>query len=98
MVNKIKAGLAILLMLCLLDMPYGFYQLVRFLAMIGFSLLALHAKSQKNQTETVIYIGLAILFQPLLKISLGRELWNLVDVIVAIGLVVTLFKDRSPAQ
>jgi len=34
---------------------------------------------------------LAILFQPLLKIALGREGWNVVDVIVGVGLLVSMF-------
>ena len=84
--------MAVLLGLCLFDMPYGFYQLVRFIAMIGFGVLAFQANEQKRQTETVIYIVLAILFQPLLKISLGRELWNIVDAVVALGLVMTVVK------
>ena len=90
MEKNIKVGLAVLLGLCLFDMPYGFYQFVRFVAMIGFGILDLQANEQKKQTETYIYVALAILFQPLLKISLGRELWNFVDAIVAIGLVMTI--------
>jgi hypothetical protein len=35
------------------------------------------------------------LFQPFFKIALGRELWNIVDVIVAIGLIITLFLDKQ---
>jgi len=37
----------------------------------------------------IIYIALAILFQPLLKISLSRDLWNILDVIVGIGLLIS---------
>ena len=87
----IKIVLAVLFFLCLLDMPYGFYQLVRFLALVGFSILAFMAYQQDRQIEMIIYIALAILFQPLLKISLGREIWNVVDVVVGIGLLVSLF-------
>lgn len=89
--NIIKIGLAILFFLCLLNMPYGFYQLVRFAALIGFTLLAYQGYQQGKQTEMIVFIGLAILFQPLLKISLGRDIWNLVDVIVALGLIVSIF-------
>jgi hypothetical protein len=87
----IKIVLAALFFLCLLDMPYGFYQLVRFVALIGFSILAYQSYENKNKNLTIIYIGLAILFQPLIKISLGREIWNIVDVIVGIALIVSLF-------
>ncbi len=87
----IKIVLAIFLLLCLFDMPYGFYQLVRFIALVGFAVLAYLASEYENKTEMIIYVCLAILFQPLLKISLGREIWNFVDVVVAIGLIITLF-------
>jgi hypothetical protein len=86
----IKIVLAILLFICLLDMPYGFYQFVRFVALIGFALLAYQALQEGRQTEVVIYALLAILFQPIFKIALGRDLWNVVDVIVGVGLIVSI--------
>lgn len=89
--KTIKIGLAILLLMCLIDMPYGFYQLVRFLSLIGFGILAFVANQKGRQTEALIYIALAILFQPLIKISLGRTLWNIVDLVVGIGLLLDLF-------
>jgi hypothetical protein len=94
--NVIKIVLAILFLLCLLDFPYGYYQFVRFAGMIGFAFLAYQANQQNKQTEMIIYIGLALLFQPFFKIALGRELWNIVDVIVGIGLLVSVFWKRKP--
>ena len=64
----IKVGLALLFFLCLLDMPYGYYQLVRFLALVGFAFLAFQAYQEENTTATFIYIALALLFQPIYKI------------------------------
>lgn len=72
-------------------MPYGFYQLVRFVALAGFAILAYKANEQGQKTEAIIYVCLAILFQPLVKIALGRELWNVVDIVVGIGLILSLF-------
>ena len=89
--NAIKIVLAILLFLCLADMPYGFYQFVRFAGLIGFAILAYQANQQGRQTEMIIYGGLALLFQPFFKIALGREMWNIVDVIVGIGLLISIF-------
>lgn len=91
----IKIVLSILLFLCLLDMPYGFYQFVRFTALIGFGILAYKANEQKKQNEMIIFGTLAILFQPFFKIALGREIWNIIDVIVALGLIITLFKKNE---
>lgn len=89
--NAIKIVLAILFFLCLADMPYGFYQFVRFAGLIGFAILAYQANQQVRQTEMIIYGGLALLFQPFFKISLGRQIWNIVDVVVGIGLLISIF-------
>jgi len=94
----IKIGLAILFFLCLLDMPYGFYQFVRFVSLIGFGILAYQANQEQKQTEMIIYGALALLFQPFFKIALGREMWNIVDVIVGIGLIGSLIMNRTKSQ
>lgn len=65
--------------------------LVRFVALVGFGYLAYIANEENQKNMSFIYIALALLFQPFLKVSLGRELWNIVDVIVAIGLIVSIF-------
>lgn len=90
----IKVVLATLMFLCLLDMPYGFYQFVRFSSLIGFGILAYWASEEQRQTEIIIYCSLALLFQPIFKIALGREIWNIVDVIVGIGLILSLIVKR----
>ena len=89
--KAIKIILAILFFLCLADMPYGFYQFVRFAGLIGFAILAYQANQHGRQTEMIIYGGLALLFQPFFKIALGRQMWNIVDVIVGIGLLISIF-------
>jgi hypothetical protein len=38
---------------------------------------------------------LAILFQPFEKIALGREIWNVLDVIVGIGLLLTALYKKT---
>lgn len=81
-----KVVVAVLLLLCLADMPYGFYQLVRFAAMAAFGYLAYDYFKQKRDGLGVVFVLLALLFQPFFKVSLGRAVWNCVDVVVAIGL------------
>jgi hypothetical protein len=97
MTNAIKIVLAILFFICLVDMPYGYYQFVRLVAMVGFSVLAYDYHEQNNRVGTIIFVVLAILFQPFIKVALGRELWNIIDVVVGLGLVVSIFirNDRN---
>ncbi len=89
--KAIKIILAILFFLCLADMPYGLYQFVRFAGLIGFAVLAYQANQQGRQTEMIIYGALALLFQPFFKIALGRQMWNIIDAVVGIGLLISIF-------
>ena len=98
MTMVIKIILAVLFFICLADMPYGFYQFVRFAGLIGFAILAYQANQQGRQSEMIIYGGLALLFQPFFKIALGRQMWNVVDVVVGIGLLISIFMKRKESQ
>ena len=89
--TTIKITLSVFFLLCLLDMPYGYYQAVRFVGMLGFALLAYYSYENNKKVEVIIYIALALLFQPFLKVALGRTIWNVVDVIVSAGLTISLF-------
>lgn len=87
----IKVILSVLLFICLFDMTYGYYQFIRFTGLIGFVILAYLAHKHGRQTEMIIYVVLALLFQPFFKIALGRQIWNVVDVVVGLGLVISFF-------
>lgn len=93
-----KIGISALLLLCLADMPYGYFNLVRFLAPIGFGYLAYCENQEKKDSATFIYVILAILFQPIIKIGLGRTMWNVVDVVVAVGLLISLFYTKKESK
>lgn len=90
----IKIGLSILFLVCLLDMPFGYFQLVRFLGMIGFSILAFN-NYHKNQLWFVVWASSAILINPFFKIALGREIWNVVDLIWVVLLIVSIFINKK---
>jgi hypothetical protein len=83
----VKIGLAVLLFICLLDMPYGYYQFVRVAATLVFVLFAIQSYNLKSNAMIIIYVILAILFQPFEKIALGREVWNILAVIEGGGLL-----------
>jgi hypothetical protein len=92
----IKLVLSVLFFICLADMPYGYYEFVRFAGLVGFAILAYQANEQGKQKEVVLFGALALLFQPFFKIALGRDIWNIVDVVVGIGLILSVFvKKRS---
>jgi hypothetical protein len=65
------------------------------LLVIGFRVLDYKANEQGKQTEVIIYGVLTLLFQP---ISIGWKLWNIVDVIVAIGLLINIYNLTKEKQ
>ncbi|MVX35182.1 MULTISPECIES: DUF6804 family protein [Myroides] len=98
MERVIKLVLAIMLLFCLLQMPYGYYSLLRFACFAGFGFLAYLAKKKDNDTEMFIFGALALLFQPFFKIALGRALWNIVDIIVSISLIYSILNHKEPKE
>jgi len=77
---SIKILLIILFILCLFDWQYGFYQFARFFGMIGFGILA-YNEYEKNTNLFLIWISSLILINPFFKIALGKEIWNVVDIV-----------------
>ena len=87
--------LAAILLLCLAPMPYGYFQLVRLFSTIAFGLMAFQYYKEGKDKLAYTFGALMLLFQPLYKISLGRTVWNVIDVIVAIGLIILFFWERN---
>ena len=83
------------MLLCLAPMPYGYYMFVRFVAMVAFGVFAYIYYKKEKKVLAVIFGALAVLFQPLIKIALGRAMWNIVDVAVATLLIICFFRSRS---
>lgn len=71
-------------------MPYGYYQFIRYLFTIVFAVYAYDFSRRNNIPATILFIALAVLFQPFRKIALGRQVWNTIDVIIALLLIVSV--------
>lgn len=88
----LKLIIAVLLVLCLFDMPYGFYTLVRFAAMAAFAYLSYEYFKQKRDGMGFLFAALAVLLQPFAKIAIGRTLWNIIDILIALLLFYVIIK------
>ena len=91
--NLVKVVLAIMSLVCLLDMPYGYYQLYRFTAMGVFFYLAY--VEQEKKEWMIVWIVSGLLVQPFFKVALGRDIWNIVDAIWALLLIISIFKKKN---
>lgn len=97
-IKKLKIILIVGLLIALIpSIPYGYFSLLRIYAVLVFAILALQTPKSRQNTNNlkfVFYIVLIVLFQPLLKIPLGRTLWNIIDIVVAIWLFLDLNKKK----
>jgi hypothetical protein len=68
--------------------------------MVGFAFLAFSEYEKENKGWVIFYIVSSILINPIFKISLGRELWNIIDIIWSVILIgsilLTKNKEKSP--
>lgn len=89
----LKCALIISFIFCLFKMPYQYFQLVRALGMTVFILLGYSDFKKKNKSLSIIWVCSAILINPIIKINFGKTIWNIVDIVWAILLVITLIQD-----
>ena len=74
-------------------MPYGYFQLVRFIGMTGFIVLSYLGQEKENKSIIIFWICSAVLINPIFKVALGRTIWSIIDVIWAIILLITIVSD-----
>lgn len=87
--------LAAMFLLCLAPMPIGYFNLVRLVAVISFGIMAYKSYVAKKEAFTWTFGILALLFQPFVKITLGRTVWNIIDVIIAIGFIILFLYENN---
>lgn len=91
----LKIILAIALLLCLAPMPYGYYMVIRFAVMIAFAIMAYNYAKEQQIALCIVSIAIIIAFQPVVKIPFGRTVWNILDTVIAICLIITLLLDNK---
>jgi len=85
----IAAGFLLLAMIG--DLPYGFFTLLRFVVFVIAAYIAWMAYKQQKEKWVWIFGFLAILFNPFIVIHLNREIWSVIDLIVGIFMIVSMF-------
>ena len=90
----VKIILVVVLLSCLLPLPYGAFELIIFVALVCFVYLAYKYFRNHEEGKALVFGALALLIQPFFKLSLGRGLWNVVDVAIAIFIIYLLVKKK----
>lgn len=88
----IKIGLAICLLIPILDPPYGFYQFLRIGVTTGLAYFIYKPDKHKFSKPLIaFYVVGCILFQPFEKITFEKDIWLGIDVVFALVILTDLF-------
>lgn len=86
--------LAAMMLFAIAPLPYGYYVLVRFAGLVVFGYMSFLYYSE-GRTDYAIVAGIfALLFQPFVKVALGRDVWQIVDACVGACLLVYVIWDH----
>ena len=70
---------AAFLFIGVLPLPYGYYMLLRFIACGVFAWAAYITFERNEDVLPWVFIILAIVFNPIIKIHFPKEIWSVVD-------------------
>ena len=76
--------LAFILLICLFPLPYGFFVFIRLITTIVFGYFAYDFYQRGETAKCIVAALIMLLFQPFAKITFEREIWNVIDIIVAL--------------
>ncbi len=97
----ISAVAALACIVGVFSLPYSYYMLLRCIATgSAVYLLACHAKVLPETCKWVLVV-IALLFNPIFKVHLGREVWQVVDPLAGsiffwLALVIKQSSNKSP--
>ncbi len=88
--------LAILFLLgALADNPYGYYQFLRWAILIVGGYSAYLAYKTGSKVWLWAFGAVAILFNPIFLITFSKDTWQIIDVVVAVIFIVSLFQKHA---
>ncbi len=94
--NLIKTLLIISIIILFLPLfsrlPYGYYNLLRFIVCATSGLIAVAAYRYKKQNWMIAMGIIAILFNPIIPVHLAKANWTLIDLAVAVLFILFLGK------
>jgi len=87
-----------LLLIAIANLPYGYYRFLRIAITIIAGINAYREYENDNTVLLIIFVAVAILFNPFIPIYLDKATWTPIDVITGLLFGVTAFistKDKN---
>jgi len=75
--------------------PYGYYIFLRIVCFLAFGYLSYESYVSQKIPWLIVYLLLAILYNPIIKIYLDREIWSAINIISATIVGLSMIKKRD---
>ena len=76
--------------------PYGYYTFLRFVCCAVFAYLAFLAFEQKKHLFAWLLVVTAIVYNPIIRVQLTRDIWTVVNMVtIIIAIVAAIFLKRE---
>jgi len=94
--STLKFFVILILLFGILNLPYNYYIILRIIV-TGFSIYTCYLlQKKKKDFWFYVFIGIAILFNPILPIYLKKEIWIILDFLTA-GIILVFGKFKKMA-
>ncbi len=94
--KQFKYLAAALLVLAVFHLPYGYYTFLRITITIIAGIGAYQEMEQSNKSFFVLFLGITILFNPILPVYLTRSVWLPIDLAAALLFVISASGSPTP--
>ena len=92
----IRVSLIFFIFLGILQQPYSYYDFLRIYTCMGSIYLIVDNLRHQTQNRFIfIYLGIAILFNPIFPIYLSKDSWILIDIVSVLFLGISLALDKN---
>lgn len=78
--------------------PYGFFTLLRLVVFGTTAYISWLAYKSGQQAWTWVFCFIALVFNPLIPIHLNRGLWMIIDLLIGVFLIISIFAFKLPAE
>ncbi len=101
--NQLKTYMPLLLgiasimsFLAISDLPYGYYTLLRLVVCSTGIIYLIFFRNEKFPTIDIIVFVVVLLWNPIIPVYLTKEIWTVLDLMVAVGGIVLIYQLKKP--
>jgi len=78
------------------DLPYGYYTLLRLVLFSIGTLYLIFFRNLKLPIVDILVFVVVLIWNPIIPVYLTKEIWTVLDLMVAVGGIVLIYQLKKP--